>query len=565
MMMQIKSFLPGHWHPRVPSVPKESLPLAVSTVTIEKEEPFMRRLHATAAILILSLALALSGCGQTTTTPAAAQESTPAPVAASASAESNSADASPAEESPEALPPATLRWFMMLGGAQRDQDEVFAAFSDLVESKINAKVEIVPLEWGTYDQKLQMAAASGEEFDLAWISDWMGVKYADFANRGAIIPLDDLIATYAPKTKALVADKFWDTLRVDGSIYGVPCYQIFYRQNGMWVRKDLADKYGFQPDSFKTYKDLEPFYDNVLANETDVTPLAVNGGYMWWFANGTGPIPDHGPRRQLGYGYTVYADKPETIIDELTDSPDKEDFDATVRAARDWYQKKYVRQDLLSIQDNSAEVKSGRYASGFTMMKPAVEVEFKDANGFEVYAIPLGKPILSGVTATELAISVTSTQPERAMMLIELLMNDVDVFNLIANGMEGKHYVKSGETRISRVENNGYQPNMNWALGNTLLAYLVPGQPDDLVEQVKRNNEAAEPAFMPDWSFNNENVKNETAAMDALWNEFGNPLVAGALEPDTSLPEYRDKMGKAGHDKLTAEMKTQFEAYLGAK
>ncbi len=348
----------------------------------------MRKKSSLLFILLLALSLLLSGCGQ----PSGSTATSVSPTQQAIASDSANATAEPETEEPDLLPPVTLRWFMMLGGAQRDQDEVFSVFSDEVESRINAKVEIVPLEWGTYDQKLQMAAASAEPFDLTWISDWMGVKYADFANRGAIIPLDDLLESHAPKTRSFVDDKFWDALRVNGSIYSVPCYQIFYRQNGMWVRQDLADKYGFDPDTFSSYKDLEPFYNELLTNETDITPLAANSGYMWWFANGTGPIPDPGPRRQLSYGFTVYADNREIIIDELTDSPDMEDFEATARAARDWYQKKYVRQDLLSIQDIHSEIKSGRYASGFTMMKPGVEVELKDTYGFDVRAIPLGNP-----------------------------------------------------------------------------------------------------------------------------------------------------------------------------
>ena len=514
----------------------------------------MKRTASLAALVLAAMMfLALAGCSPAAPTATPAAPATEAPAATAA-----------VEATPEPLPAVKLTWYMMIGGAQRDQDEVFAEFSKYVQSKINAEVSIVPLEWGTYDQKLQTAAAAGEEFDVTWISDWSGVKYAEFANKGAIIPLDDLIAQYAPETKAFVADKFWDKMKINGKIYGVPCYQMFYRQNGMWVKKDLADKYKFDPKAFQSYKDLEPFYDAILAGETDVVPIAANGGYVWWFSGSTGPAPDRGPMKQLGYGINVYASDPTKMIDETKESPAVDDFKASLALARDWYLKKYVRQDLLSIQDNDAEIKTQRYASGFMMLAPDSETTFTDKYGFEAYMIPLGKPVLSGVTATEMAISVTSKNPERAMMFIELLMNDKFAYNLIANGIEGKHYVKAGENRISRVESNGYQPGMNWALGNTFLGYLVPGQPDNIFEVTKQFNDNAEPAFMPDWNFNNEKVKNECAATDPLWNEYGNPLFAGVLDPETKYPEYMDKVAKAGHDAIAAEIKAQFEAYLAS-
>lgn len=518
-----------------------------------------RLVSAIALVFALLLVSAAAGC----TAPGAT------PTAAAATTEAATATSTP-EASVEATPaipePAKLVWYTIFN-PQKDQDAVFAAFNKYTKEQINAEVDIRPLDWGSYDQKLQTAAAAGEQFDLLWISDWMGVKYADFAaNKNAIIPLDDLLTQYAPKTKAFIADKFWNNMKIGDKIYGVPCYQIFYRQKGMWISKELADKHGFDPKTFKSYKDLEPFYDKLLANEKDIIPLLVNSGYMHWFDGNTGPAPDRGLGlcAQLGGGINAYSNSPATLVDEFKDPGLVEEIRLKIEAARQWYVKKYVRQDLLTIQDVNAEIKSKRYASGFNMLKPGGDVEFKDANGFEVYMIPLGNPVLSGVTATELAISATSKNPERAMMLIEMLMNDKYAYNLICNGIEGQHYIKTGENRISRVESNGYQPGLNWALGNTFLAYLVPGQPDDLNDQVKAGNDAAVPSFMPDWNFNTEKVKNEVAATDPLYNEYVNPLWAGVLEYSAKYQEYYNKVMAAGHDAIAAEIKAQFDAYLAS-
>lgn len=517
-----------------------------------------RFISTIAMVFALILVIATTGCS--TAAPSATVAASVAP-AAEASASATAA----ATELPK-LEAVKLVWYTIFN-PQKDQDAVFAEFSKYIKEKINADVDIRPLDWGSYDQKMQTAAAAGEEFDLMWISDWMGVKYADFAaNKNAIIPLDDLIDKYAPQTKAFVSDKFWDRMKVNGKIFGVPCYQIFYRQKGMWVNKELADKYHFDPKAFKSYKDLEPFYDAILANEKDIVPLIVNSGYMHWFDNGTGPAPDRGLGlcAQLGGNINVYSNAPTTLVDEFKDPGLKEDIKLNIEAARQWYQKKYVRQDLLSIQDVNAEIKTKRYASGFNMMKPGGDVEFKDTNGFDVYFFPLGQPILSGVTATEFAISSTSKNPERTMMLIELLMNDKFAYNLISNGIEGTHYIKTAENRISRVESNGYQPNLNWALGNTFLAYLVPGQPDDLNDQVKAGNDAAVPSFMPDWTFNTEKVKNEIAATDTLYNEYVNPMWAGVLAYSDKYQEYYDKAMAAGHEAIAAEIQAQFNAYLAS-
>jgi len=530
----------------------------------------MKKRLVTTVALVLALLFICATAGCAASQPNVTTTTTEGTVASTTTVSDTTTAADTTTEAvsePPKLDPVKLVWYTIFN-PQTDQDLVFAEFSKYSKETINAEVEVRPLDWGSYDQRLQTAAAAGEEFDLMWISDWMGVKYADFAaNKNAIIPLDELIDQYAPKTKAFISEKFWDNLKVNGKIYGVPCYQNFYRQKGMWVNKELADKYKFDPKSFKTYKDLEPFYDAILANEKDIIPLLENSGYMHWFDNGSGPVPDRGQVVQLAgsiNGLNVYASDPTKIVDAYKDPTLMEDTRLNIAAAREWYNKKYVRQDLLSIQDKSSEIKTMKYASGFNMIKPGVEVEFYDTNKFEVYFFPLSRPILSGVTATEFAISTTSKNPERSMMLIELLMNDAYAYNLICNGIEGKHYIKTADNRISRVERNGYQPNLNWALGNTLLAYLVPGQPDDLVDQVNAGNEAAEMSFMPDWTFNNEKVKNEVAATNPLEDEYLEPMWAGVLDYSEKYQEFQEKIMAAGHDAIAAEVQAQLDAYLAS-
>lgn len=460
-----------------------------------------------------------------------------------------------------ALKPAKLIWYSILP-EQRDQDEVFAAFNKQVKAKINATVEIRGLEWGSYNTKLQTAAAAGEDYDITWISDWMDVKYANFAINGAIIPLDNLLAKYAPKTKALIADKFWDLMKVKGKIYGVPNYQMFFRQAGMWVKKDLADKYKLNTKNIKSYKDLVPFFAAVKAGEKEITPLAANSGYIWNFQDSYGVTGDEGKYRQLGGSNNAYASNPTKAINDYLDATQLAKAKKGMDVARDWYLKGYVRSDLLAIQDLGPEIKAGKFAAGFQTYKPGGEASFKDTNGYEAYIFPIAKPQLSGVTATELAISATSKNPERAMMLIELINNDVALDNLLVNGIEGKHYIKTAVNKIARVENNGYQPNLGWMFGNTFNQYLVPGQTDATNELILKGNDESVPQYMGDWTFDNEKVKSEDAAVNALWQEYGNPLWAGAIDTDKYLTQYVEKIKGAGGEKIQAEVQRQLDEYL---
>ena len=432
-----------------------------------------------------------------------------------------------------------------------------------LKKKSITELDLIALDWGNYDQKLQVAAATNEEMDIVWLSDWMEVKYADFAYKGVIIPIDELLPLYAPKTLEFIDSKFWEYTKIDGNIYGVPCYQAFYRDYGMWFKKELVEKYNFDYQNAKSIADIEVFLKAVKNGEPELTPLAINEGYMWWFRDEFNPggVDSRGRTKELGHGYSVFENDLTVAVNEIEDPEMRAYTEANVKAARDWYEKGYVRSDFLVINDLEAEVAAGKFACGFTTIDPGVDATFLDSNGFEIVHISTGTPELSGVTATILSIGATSKNPERAMMVIEILNSDKEMFNLLANGIEGLNYVKTGENRISRVENNGYQPDMEWALGNTYLNYLVPGKTDDYQDMVKQGNDDAVIPVMPNWNFNPDNVKNEVAAMDALWQEMGHPLWAGVIDPETELQKYFDKQVAAGKDVIGEEIQKQLDEY----
>ena len=63
-------------------------------------------------------------------------------------------------------------------------------------------------------------------------------------------------------------------------------------------------------------------------------------------------------------------------------------------------------------------------------------------NGYISVDAPAGIAHLTtgGITATMQAINRNSKNPERAMMLLELLNTDKDLYNLLNFGIKDKHY-----------------------------------------------------------------------------------------------------------------------------
>ncbi len=462
--------------------------------------------------------------------------------------------------------PTELVWYMFFDD-QEDMDKVFSTANDYIAGQLNTTIDFRPMNYTTYSQKVPILFASGEQFDLLWMCDWIaGVTYQKFAQDGVLYPLDDVLTQYAPEVETSLPKKIWDLTKIGGKIYGIPNTQNFTRWRGMWVNKELADKYGFDPDEFTSYKDLEPFYDQVLANEKGITPFNTTSGTIAHMKDGHGPGPDYGVTKQLGSGFNAYMSEPRNFYHELIDEKYREGILANWSAMHEWYEKGYVRPDVLTVKDARAEIKAGKYASSICTLNFNSEANFLNENGYEAYFFPVATPELSGVTATLNCVSVTSKHAPEAMEFLNLMHTDEYIYNLLVYGLEGEHYQETGKNRVEQIKDSGYDGvSRSWTLGNTFLRYLRPGEPGDLHSKVKELNESAAPAFMADWSFDDSAVKNEKAAIDSLWEEYGKALSAGVYDPDEYADVYAEKMIKAGVEKIRDIMQAQFDAYWAAK
>lgn len=194
--------------------------------------------------LVLALSIVLSACGS----PANNGKGDVTPSQSAAASESAT------EEHVD------LHWYYP-GTVQKDAQEIEAAMNKIVNEKINATIHLHTIDWGSYDQKMNIMISTGEKFDIAFTSSWTN-NYLQAVSKGAFVPLDDLFPKYAPQLLASMKPGIWDAVRKDGKIYAVPNQQIFAKSRGLFVRKDLADKYKASlPTAAKGLPDFEPFFD----------------------------------------------------------------------------------------------------------------------------------------------------------------------------------------------------------------------------------------------------------------------------------------------------------------
>ncbi|HEY4391922.1 MAG TPA: ABC transporter substrate-binding protein, partial [Paenibacillus sp.] len=76
-------------------------------------------------------------------------------------------------------------------GAAKDLQLVQDEMSKYLTEKINATIELKPIEWASWDDKTNLMKVSNEPFDLMFTASWF--SYAKDVAKGQYLELDDLM------------------------------------------------------------------------------------------------------------------------------------------------------------------------------------------------------------------------------------------------------------------------------------------------------------------------------------------------------------------------------------
>ncbi|MGG1515413.1 ABC transporter substrate-binding protein [Paenibacillus oryzisoli] len=500
----------------------------------------MKKFLQITAVLFLTSAVLLAGCQP--------KES------------STAASSSPAQQ--DKLEPVTLKYYFY-GAAKPGDQDVYDKINQILKEKINTTVEFYKVPNGDYTQKMSVMVNAREDFDLAFTSPYY-LNYFEQAAKGSFVDITALLPKYAPETYKLLKPEIWEAAKVNGNIYASINQQIFARQSGYNVSKDLADKYNWDPKGGKKLSDLSPFLEKVKAGEpADKTDQLYNAqmknqvfsyffpSYEWENLGGI-DVP----------GVAKSTEKNPKVFNEY-DTPEFKDFIMTLK---DFQKKGLIAKDALT----RPTFDSAKYAaSSVATLMPGIEETVKKTYKGDQYIIPLGEPLLTSpnAIATMTAVSATSKHPERALMFIEQLNTNKEIYNLLVWGIEGVDYKKVGDNRVESLPGAKYGPGPGWMFGDQFKAYVSGTQSDDVWEQTKKLNDSAKISMLFGFSFNADAVKAESANCAAIVNEYKAAFNTGMYGDDTEKKynEFLAKLKTAGVDKVIAEKQRQVDAFLASK
>lgn len=510
---------------------------------------------------LAALLLVLSACSKNNNASPSSSASASASPSASASA-SAGASSSPSPSADASLQPVDLTWYYP-ADSQTALGPVQDAVNKITKEKINATVTLKPIAFGEYNQRMNTIATSGEAFDIAWTANWL-FDYVGNVSKGLFVPLDDLLNQDAAELKASLPEFMWDQVKVGGKIYGVPNYQSVTGREGYIVPKEYADKYGLDVSSIKKFEDIEPFLDKIKQGEKGVAPLVMDyNGMFGYFIHTQGistlPITSNPP---IGF----YDSDTSMKLFNVYASPEYKHY---LEVVRGWYQKGYINKDAPTIKTVDDLAKAGKAAVSYSLsLNPGTEtiVSNNRYGGKPIVYVPTTGFVVDGNPgiATVNAIGKNAKNPDRAMMFLNLVNTDKELYNTLVYGVEGTNYDKLDAGTVKVKPDSGFTNNA-WVMGNTFNGYLQEGQAPDTFDVQKKTNEEAKPTLSVGFKFDVSSVQTEIANVQSVLDEYLPGLSTGAVDPAKKLPDFLDRLQKAGIDKLMQEAQKQLDAWKATK
>lgn len=478
----------------------------------------------------------------------------------------------------EANNPVQLKWVMGGMGQLKDSQKVWESFNEKLSSYLpNTTVSFEVIPYSDYAEKWRLMSASKEQSDLVWVG-WMLNLYEE-AQKGSLMALDELLSLTPDLTKEL-PDYLFDLGKINGKLYCVPNYQIMTQlPYGTKTQKALADQYLDASKITETFNKQEaPTKEDYAVFEDYLEKLKANGklgkGVAPSFLNHIlGRIGGLGNFSEniIANAVIDWRDPDIKVYDELTDFPDKE---AYYEIANDWFKKGYIRKDILSLQDVTADENK---ENGYVLWSHSV---FKDDSetsskkyGFPILSIPTFQDLYIPSTrpSTNTGISKTTVNAQRSMKLIELMNTKKgrELYNMLVFGLEGTHYNKMDGNTIEwlagsapgKSSDNPYGYD-NWAIGNIFNSYETQfdtvGWNDYILHDV---NEKAKASPLIGFTLNTENIKLEIAQYNAISKEYDYVRYGTNDNWRELLAERNEKLKKAGSDKIVEEVRRQVEEW----
>ena len=542
--------------------------------------------------MIMVLSIVLAGCSKTAETPAA--DETPATTEPAETTDNTETPEAPEETAEPALEQKTIQLMITGAGKQANSDKVWAAFNEQLQQYVpNTTVEFIDVPFEEYSEKFSQVLASGEGVDLAW-TGWLINKPQNIAD-GNLMPLDDLLAEYGQGIVDILGENVVEIHRNadDGKLYYLPSWQgLVGDRRGWLVVTEIAElagdtwiedteaalnkwrnNYSEGTEAFQAVLDQATKY-LAAAKEAGKLGAGINTGrvFGWSMYNGTRSNPGVGGS-EIGI---PFEDNTFTVIDGVA----SEHYKLYAKTMADWYKEGYIRSDIMSVDTSTlttpknGEITDTTYVFSCDpyLTEADQEAAIADA-GMDMTYLPIEENaylILGGDTSY--AIPYCADEPERAMMVLNAIYSQPDLYNTLIYGIEGEDYTKNADGTIT-TSYVGASPTADdsygiqrWIIGSCKNALTNNGTDPNYYADLEALEETARVNPFLNFTFDRTNVEGICASILNVYYEYG-PQIDNGVAGDNWEELYNNYMAArkdAGIEELVTEFQNQLNAYIEA-
>lgn len=455
--------------------------------------------------------------------------------------------------------PYTIVWYT-IGTPPKSMPIVQKKINEYLRQKLGVVLDIRMVDWGQYDQRMNIVEISGEKYDLCFTSSWTN-NYERNSMRGAFYPLNELLEKYGQGIKKSLNPAFLTGPSIDGILYAIPSNKEVAQQLVFMFNQDLLESNGFSIKDFKAYRDVQtlesilPYMASVKKNNPGIVPYGIDKTYCYFthdltFIMGESSIP----------GAVLIGKNNYKIINQFEDPTFLEYF----KLYRKMYLDGYIPADVASAENTEMLKAASKVAVAPMEYQPCADILSTNKYGYNVVSIPAFRPIITNhsVEGAMIAISVNAPRPDLDMKFLELLNTDPYLRNLINYGIEGVHYKMTGPDSIEFLGEHQNYIVPAFTFGNLFITYMMPGDPKDKWEQFKTWNESAITSQILGFHFDPTPVASELAAIINVTKQYSPGLFTGAMDTDSYLPKFINALKAAGLDRFLAEQQRQLDEWV---
>lgn len=460
--------------------------------------------------------------------------------------------------------------YLMPGEKPPRYDDVLPLVNEKLLADKGIRLEITYVPWDVWQQRINLMLATGEEFDVFPIMQDQ-IQMASFQAMGGLTDITDLLESYGPIVKNVITQGAWDSMRIDGRIYGIPAQWVeLSNDDGFTIRKDVLDKFGYRvPESI----------EELIATAQSIAAKWDGSGRLYIPVWGFTDFSKNPFARTYDSWPFIVKDgialiRQDGTVDSWIES---DEFRRNASYMRQLFQAGLIHPDVLTMdtERGNAIFKSGNWFftlggldSYFDDVKRNNNPDIQPEDYVMVKMNPEKQDIYPVVVKNLNGISSTSKNPEAAIKFFDWLYADQENYNLLMYGRLGEEYLLDGrgfKTQVLGPNYEGLFGHADWMLGNMNLMVLSSNVLPMEIQYLYTPNPNAVTSPASDFFFDSRTVEAEWANMQTEFRASIVPIYAGVVDFDTAFPAAISRMRAAGLEKILAEYQRQLSEHIASK